>query len=139
MKNQLLLLLIAGLISSMQPSLAQNNYYYGRNSYVGSPNGGINPYAPPGQINPYAPPVQINPNSGTTTFNPVNGGAYYTGQYPYANYGGYGYYAANPYASGFPAFGTPVPTNGGYFRFNINGFNGSYWRAPSGYYYPWGI
>jgi hypothetical protein len=28
--------------------------------------------------------------------------------------------------------------NGGLFRFNVGGFSGSYWRAPSGYYYPWG-
>lgn len=63
-------------------------------------------------------------------------GAY--GQYPYANQPGYGYYNASPYLNSYPALGSPVPINGGFFRFNIGGFGGSYWRAPSGYYYPWG-
>lgn len=139
MKNRCLLVLLAGLFLSAQALLAQN-YNYGRNGqYVGSPNGGINPYSPPGQINPYAPPVQINPNNNTVHYNASPNGSYYYGQYPYANQGGYGYYAGNPYATGYPAFGTPVPLDGGYFRFNTHGFSGSYWKSPSGYYYPWGV
>lgn len=63
---------------------------------------------------------------------------YYYNQYPYANQPGYGYYGANPYVPSYPALGTPVPINGGMFRFNVGGFSGSYWKSPSGYYYPWG-
>ena len=66
------------------------------------------------------------------------GGYNQYGRYPYANQPGYGYYNANPGTPVYPAYGAPVPINGGGFRFNVGGFSGSYWRAPSGYYYPWG-
>ena len=136
------LLLLAALCLSLQPVCAQQQYQYqgqygGR--YLGSPQGGgmTSNYNPAGGLRGggvgASPTLYGQPGA-------VNGayGSYYGGQYPYANQPGYGYYAANPYAPTYPALGTPVPVNGGLFRFNVGGFSGSYWKAPSGYYYPWG-
>lgn len=91
--------------------------------------------------NPNLMPYQsINPNQMPNQANPgaLQTGGYYYGQYPYKNQAGYGYYTANPYNPYFPALGTPTPVNGGYFKFNVGGFSGTYWKSPSGYYYPWG-
>lgn len=75
---------------------------------------------------------------------------YGIGQNPYLNQPGYGYYGANPYAQGYPAYngygygaggvtyGAPVPSAGGYFQFGNAARGGFYWKSPSGYYYPWG-
>lgn len=86
-----------------------------------------------------ANPSLMNQNiKGANPNFPQQRSGYYYGQYPYANYPGYGYYSANPYVPSYPALGTPVPVSGGMFRFNVGGFSGAYWKAPSGYYYPWG-
>lgn len=74
--------------------------------------------------NPYAPA-------------PISVYRTYPGMVPYQNQPGFGY-TANPYAQGYASYGMPVPVGGSNFRFNVGGFNGSYWRSPSGYYYPWG-
>lgn len=95
---------------------------------VGLPTAGVTGQPGPGGYN-YNPAYQANPGYG---YNPAYG------QYPYANQPGYGYYTGSPYGSYYPALGAPVPVNGGYFRFNVGGFSGSYWKAPSGYYYPFG-
>jgi len=118
------------------PAIAQQQRqgYNQYGQYVGSPT--TNPNIMPSQgINPNVMPYQsgyTNSPQGRYT------SGYYYGQYPYANQPGYGYYGTNPYFSSFPALGAPVPVNGGLFRFNVGGFSGSYWKAPSGYYYPWG-
>lgn len=142
MKNSRVLILLCTLVLSAQPLLAQNynNNYYRNGQYLGSPSVGINPN---NQGNPYTQQF-YNPNTGLYQSAPNPNSYYYSGAgangyYPYANQGGYGYYAPNPYANGYPALGTPVPVDGGYFRFNMGGFSGSYWKSPSGYYYPWGV
>jgi hypothetical protein len=140
MKNRGILILL-GLVLSVQAASAQN-YRNGNNGqYVGSPGAGIsqNPYNQH-YYNPYTNLYQSTPVPNSNYYNAGNGQHIYAGQqYPYANQGGYGYYAPNPYATGYPAYGTPVPVNGNYFRFNVGGFSGSYWKSPSGYYYPWGV
>lgn len=129
------LLLLAAVCVSLQPVCAQQRQQnYGQSGqYIGNPmlNQSVN--MPTSGMQGGAGMYGQNRNYG----NYGNSGYYY-GQYPYANQPGYGYYAANPYASAYPALGTPVPVNGGLFRFNVGGFSGSYWKAPSGYYYPWG-
>lgn len=70
----------------------------------------------------YGAPTYFYPGFGYSSVPMNRGGAYY---------GGYGY--------GYPApvYGAPVAVPGlnGYFRFGNTQLN--YWRAPSGYYYPW--
>lgn len=70
----------------------------------------------------YGAPTYFYPGFGYSSV-PMNTGPYY---------GGYGY-------GGYPApvYGAPVAVPGlnGYFRFGKTQLN--YWRAPSGYYYPW--
>lgn len=120
-------LMVAALLLSAQPLSAQQQ----RQNYAP----GTSPYYPPGTQVP-----------GTPYYGGVPGGVYYGPQpgynthgynYPYANQPGYGYYGASPYPY-TGNLGTPVPVNGGLYRFNIHGFSGSYWKSPSGYYYPWG-
>jgi hypothetical protein len=142
-------LMLAAILLAAQPAFSQN--YKGGTQY-----GGMGaPYGTSTQIGaPYGTSTQIGAPYGTSTQlgSPYQRGQYvgtpyaqgyynpgYTyGQYPYANVPAYGYYGANPYNGYFPALGAPVPVNGGLFRFNVGGFNGSYWKSPSGYYYPWG-
>jgi hypothetical protein len=55
--------------------------------------------------------------------------------YYYQNLPGTGYYRY-----GIPTYnyyGAPVPVAGGYFSFRGGGGAFNFWRAPSGYYYPW--
>ncbi len=125
--------LFLGLSLVAQPMQAQqygrSGYGYNQSGqYVGNP-GAPSPSIIPGQ-HPFSPiPGQY----------PASNYAYSNGQYPYANQSGYGYYGANGYAPTYPSLGYPVPIVGGGYRFNnVGGFGGAYWRAPSGYYYPWG-
>lgn len=59
------------------------------------------------------------------------------GQFFYYNNPGVGYYRTNPSASQFPAFPAPVSLGGGYYQLGGLTSRLGYWRAPSGYYYPW--
>lgn len=129
MIKKIQLFAIIASVAVCLPVSAQNNnrgYYYPQNSMSPQTN---NPKAPS--------PTYMD---GTPYLAPNGQPAIYPqyGRYPYANQPGFGYYNANPLAPAYPAYGTPVPINGGLFRFNVGGFNGSYWKAPSGYYYPWG-
>lgn len=54
-----------------------------------------------------------------------------------APFGVPGYYSGPAYGN-FPVYGAPVGLGGNYFGFNAGGVNINMWRAPSGYYYPWG-
>ena len=118
------ILLLALVVVSVSPASSQNRNQqrqYGNYNPNLSPN--VNPFGAggvPSQSSPYSPYLNQY------------------GQYPYANQPGYGYYGANRMAPAYPAYGTPVPLNGGLFKFNVGGFSGSYWKSPSGYYYPWG-
>lgn len=145
-------LLALGLACLSLPVSAQQQQRYGGNysgnnyggNYAGNTYGGGNYVGNPLNYN-------LTPTNGASAqaaggyyggysgYPRTNGSASPTyGQYPYANQPGYGYYAASPYGNSFPALGAPVPVNGGMFRFNVGGFSGSYWKSPSGYYYPWG-
>lgn len=68
---------------------------------------------------------------------------FYRGNYP-------GYYYNNPYAPNYPMYSgmpyamgapmpalVPIPGAGGFFSINRGGARFNYWRASSGYYYPW--
>jgi hypothetical protein len=59
------------------------------------------------------------------------------GQFYYYNNPGMGYYRMNQTNSQFPAYASPSALGGGYYQ--LGGLSGrmGYWRAPSGYYYPW--
>ena len=59
------------------------------------------------------------------------------GTFYYYNRPGVGYYAPNPYASAFPAYVNPFTGYSNLMQFGSIGFRSGYWRAPSGYYYPW--
>lgn len=113
-----LMLLIALSLASSSPSIAQQNAGYGYHGYghYGSTNAGGQ--TQPGQIR-YSMPMM--------------------GSYPMMNQPGWGYYRTDPRLPGAPVmtYGTPVSRVGGFYSFGnaAPGFN--YWRAPSGYYYPW--
>lgn len=59
------------------------------------------------------------------------------GQVFYYNNAGAGYYRANPLAPQYATFPAPISLGGNYFQ--LGGLTGrmGYWRASSGYYYPW--
>ncbi|MBX9687115.1 MAG: hypothetical protein K2X27_10460 [Candidatus Obscuribacterales bacterium] len=125
-----LLALLALTLPAAAQAQQNRGQYVGNPTYYGSNNSRpLNPYGAGGV------PLQYSPSGQQYRY---PGGAYPMGTYPYANNPGFGYYGANPYVSSFPALGAPVPLNGGFFRFNVGGFSGSYWKSPSGYYYPWG-
>lgn len=71
-------------------------------------------------VNPYG---NFPVNQPTTTY-PYGGGPRYLPVYP--TYGG-----------GYSFSGAPVALPGDYFGINSGGRQYRYWRAPSGYYYPW--
>lgn len=124
------------LYCCLQNCEAQNQGYYNRYGQwtPGSTTGqGVQSE---GYYNRYG---QWTPGAGQAPmpyYGPGTGGYY--GHYPYVTQPGYGYYPGSPYSPGFPALGAPVPISGGFFRFNVGGFSGAYWKSPSGYYYPWG-
>jgi len=90
-----------------------------------------------GRMNPNSPTGWgANPNSyaGTPYANPYNNGYGFNrfgGVNPYFNNGGVVYPFGNPYIN-------PVAMGNGFYAFNGGGVNVNLWRAPSGYYYPWG-
>lgn len=104
--------------STISPGVASGGFHHGGNqNYVnpGMGNNGFGVYNP-NQINGYG----VN-NMGVTpvaptgyTVNPAFG----------APYGVPGYIAA------------PVPVGGSNFSFRMGNVNANFWRAPSGYYYP---
>jgi len=91
---------------------------------------------------------QIYPGTPATTTG-VPGAVYqgspalgYPQPYFLRNQPGAGFYNANPYypaypVYGGPVFGAPVPIGGGAFNISRGGVQYNFWRAPSGYYYPW--
>lgn len=104
-----------------QPGASYGGYGYGNPTY-----GGAGGYAGYG----YGTPVNMDPRSGAL----MQPGL---ARFPYYNQAGMGYYFASPYAAGCPAYPLPTPVGGGYFQFGSLGARCGYWRAPSGYYYPW--
>jgi hypothetical protein len=95
----------------------------GFSPYGGSPYGNPygNPYANP-YSNPYANPY-TNPYA-----NPYG--------HPYASpYFGYGNGLQGTYSRG--GYGIPQLIGGNTYSFNVAGAPLNFWRAPSGYYYPW--
>jgi hypothetical protein len=107
---------------------ANPNGYLNTNTQYGQPWGGGKVYYPGenGFNNQYATPY------GTTFGNP-----YAYGNYPGANVynNGFGpriYPFGNPYVA-------PVALGNGLYSFNGGGVSANLWRAPSGYYYPWGV
>lgn len=129
MKRIILSLAACSLL--ITPALAQGRATLGRgvSGYSASPYAG-NPYAA-GTPYIYGNPYAGSPYGSNPLFNPAGAG-YYSN--PWANpYG-------SPYTyNGMPinSFGTPVPIGGGFFGMASNGHNINFWRAPSGYYYPW--
>jgi len=67
--------------------------------------------------------MTFGPGGGFLPNRPVYGGQF-TPTYPY-----------NPY--GYHFAGQPVPLAGNYYGINNGGMQMRFWRAPSGYYYPW--
>lgn len=59
------------------------------------------------------------------------------GQFFYYNSPGIGYYRTNPLTSQFPSYPAPIALGGGYYQLGGLTNRLGYWRAPSGYYYPW--
>jgi hypothetical protein len=59
------------------------------------------------------------------------------GEFSYYNNSGIGYYRPNPNASQFPAYSAPISLGGGYYQLGGLTERLGYWRAASGYYYPW--
>lgn len=59
------------------------------------------------------------------------------GQFGYYNNPGLGYYSSAQLQQQNPSYPAPVSLGGNFYAFG--GLNGrlGYWRAPSGYYYPW--
>jgi hypothetical protein len=86
--------------------------YYGSSAVWGL--GGV-PLGTPGSVNP--------------------AGA--VGQFGYYNNAGVGYYTANPMMPQYPVYPAPVALGENYFAFGGLSSRLGYWRAPSGYYYPW--
>ena len=92
--------------------------------------------------------TKSNPNNNTgTPLTPgwgIGGGPIYggyanstLGQFGYYNSPGLGYYASTPYSSDYPTYPAPVALGDNYYRFGGLSARLGYWRAPSGFYYPW--
>lgn len=62
-------------------------------------------------------------------------GAVYPGTYYLRNQPGF-YYPNQGYPA-YPSFGIPQAIPGGLFSMNAGGHQYVFWKAPSGYYYPW--
>jgi hypothetical protein len=131
MKQVILTLLTCGF--ALTPAVAQVSHAagYNGNPYVGNPYVG-NPYNTPfgnPYGRPYGNPYAGSPFGSNPLYNPAGG---YVN--PWVNpYG-------NPYMyNGMPinSFGMPTPIGGGFFGMASNGRNFNFWKAPSGYYYPW--
>jgi hypothetical protein len=86
-----------------------------------------------------------NPNGYVGTPYGASYGSQYGGQFGgqlYGRYPGGGAYNGGLVGPVYP-FGTPyvnpVAMGNGLYSFNGGGINANMWRAPSGYYYPWGV
>lgn len=135
MKRLILALVTAGL--TLSPAMAQVQRSF--SPYVGNgPNGSnlipASPYVygnPYGYGSyPYGNPYAGSPYGSNPLFNPAGGYGYN----PWVNRFG------SPYAyNGVPinSFGAPVSIGNGFFGLSTNGRNLNFWKAPSGYYYPW--
>lgn len=65
----------------------------------------------------------------------VGGPGMGTGIYYFPNQPRPGYYSPYPYS--YPVYGIPQALPSGYFSINSGGRELNFWRAPSGFYYPW--
>lgn len=72
----------------------------------------------PGGVRPFGAPGSVYP------------GTYYLRNQP-------GFYYPNPAYPVYPTFGIPQAVPGGLFTMNAGGHQYVFWKAPSGYYYPW--
>ena len=108
----------------------QGSVVYQTNGYPAVQNGAtiVTPFGAPGGVVYTRPGVP-----GGIYANPY--GNPYANPYvnPYVN--PYGAYPVNPYSG--VVYGAPVPIGGGLFNLRLGNTQFSYWRAPSGYYYPW--
>ena len=93
---------------------------------VNMPSAGYNPYQASPYNNPYASPY-TNPY-GNPYANP-NANPYASPYFGYGNGLQGGYYSRG--------FGAPQLINGNTYSLNVAGAPLNFWRAPSGYYYPW--
>lgn len=116
--------------AGVQPTYIAPGYGYGSPAYgvpvYGAPGYGGGVYVAPG----YAPVYPGRVPAFGSSWKPTLGS-------PASNYYPYGYGA--PVYGGSVYYPAPTTVAGGYFRFgNVAGTIGStYWRSPSGYYYPW--
>lgn len=136
MKRIILALAVFGY--ALAPAMAQKSY--GTNPYVGNGPGGSNivpgygfgggGFNTFGGYGGYGNPYAGSPYGSNPLYNPAGGYGYN----PWVNRYG------SPYAyNGVPisSFGAPVSVGNGFFNLSSNGRNFNFWKAPSGYYYPW--
>jgi hypothetical protein len=64
-------------------------------------------------------------------------GAVYPGTYHLRNQPGVGFFYPTPVMPGYPVYGLPQPVPGGLYGMTLGGQRYIFWKAPSGYYYPW--
>ncbi len=133
MKRIILALVAIGF--TLTPAMAQKSY--GSSPFVGTgPNGSnlVPSYGYGGGFgggySGYGNPYAGSPYGSNPLYNPAGGYGYN----PWVNRYG------SPYAyNGTPinSFGAPVSVGNGFFNLSSNGRNFNFWKAPSGYYYPW--
>ncbi len=58
-------------------------------------------------------------------------------QFGFYNNSALGYYSANPMMGQYPVYPAPVSLGDSYYAFGGMNSRMGYWRAASGYYYPW--
>lgn len=114
-------ILITGLMLCLAPAANAQFKIQQSNQSGGGFGGGV----------PFGGAVAPLPNSGPYYY---PGFGYSSRPLPGAGYGGLGYGSVY----GMP-IATPIPVGGaaGYFKFGNAAIQ--YWKAPSGYYYPWGM
>ncbi len=101
----------------------------GASPYIATPNGAV-PWGYNPNIRQYGANPYYNYN-----YNPYaygNTGTVY-GASPYSNY--YGRYNLGGVVA--PVYGPPQLIPGGLYGINVGGAPAQFWRAPSGFYYPW--
>ena len=133
MKRIILALAVFGY--ALAPAMAQKSYVSEGSRPSGSNmvpgygfgGGGFNTF---GGYGGYGNPYAGSPYGSNPLYNPAGGYGYN----PWVNRYG------SPYAyNGVPisSFGAPVSVGNGFFNLSSNGRNFNFWKAPSGYYYPW--
>lgn len=110
------------LLLAIAPAHAQTQAQY--NSYA-------NPY-----LNPYAP-APANGTFGVNGSFGANGSFGMNGVNPYGYGYGYAGYPIGPFVPYQWGGGVPMNLGGAAFSCRIGNFNCNFWKAPSGYYYPW--